>query len=227
MKEKKEGEQVARGKIIVIEGLDGSGKGTVIESLKLALPSDRVFFYREPGGTEMGEKIRQILLDAERSDVHYFTETLLFYASRNEGLQAVVGPKLDAGLDGIFDRFNVSTEVFQFLVNGLGHAISQFRIIDHLVVGNYQPDLTLFLDVEPAEAIRRIRSGSRPDEMSRFDAKPLGYHQKVRAAYFEALKSKNHVVVDTNSQPGESIEQTIERVKREALKIVTDFLNIP
>lgn len=211
-----------KGKFFVIEGLDGSGKGTVISRLKEVFPD--VVFFREPGGTDIGEEIRKILLYKENFKADYMTETLLFYASRNETVTNIVAPTLSAGKNVCADRFSLSTEVFEFRVNGLEKFLGRLKILDELIVAKYQPELTVFLDVNPKEAVRRIKQNNRPDQLTRFDVKPVGYHKKIRNSYLKALKSRKHVIVDTNSKKFESVNQTIDRVCNEVVKIVGDFL---
>ena len=213
-----------RGKFIVIEGPDGSGKGTVIEKLKERFPE--IVYFREPGGTEIGEEIRKVLLNNPNFNADPMTEALLFYAVRNENLVTIVGPALKRGKNVIADRFSDSTEVYEFRMNGCNdpRSLNPFYRLDELVVGDYQPDLVIYLDVSPEEAVRRINKNSRVDGQNRFDLKPLKYHQKVRKAYFKALRRRCCEIIDTNSRRGGSVEETIERVCGEAVAIVAGFL---
>ncbi|MFA5987757.1 MAG: dTMP kinase [Candidatus Paceibacterota bacterium] len=215
-----------RGKILEVEGGECSGKGTIIPFFKEVFAGKNVSFLREPGGTPMGEKLRDFLLYSKGLSIDALTEALLFYAPRSENVATLVRPTVVQGMNWVFDRFSTSTEVYQFRARGHADMLDKFRILDDLVVGDCKPDLTLYLDVLPEETMRRLRFGGRPDQISRFDAQPVEYHRKIREGYLEALKTRKHVTINTMARPGESIPECIERVKRESLKVACELFGI-
>ncbi|MFO7636872.1 MAG: dTMP kinase [Clostridia bacterium] len=171
-----------RGFFISIEGLDGSGKTTQIEAIKKHLENKGldVIFLREPGGTEIGEKIRHILLDAGNKEMDPVAEMLLYAASRAQMVAQKVLPLLEANKTVVCDRYIDSSIAFQ----GYGREldIEQVRQVNMIAVRNLLPDLTLFIDVEPETSIGRRKSVSLTD---RLENEPLEFHKKVYRGYQE------------------------------------------
>lgn len=195
---------MARGLFITFEGTEGAGKSTQISRLREALEADgrSVMMVREPGGTQLGEEVRELLLQ-HRSDgapISPECELLLFAASRAQLVRQKIAPALDAGTHVIADRFYDSTTVYQGYGRGLDLiAISQ---INALAVGRNHPDLTFLLDMDPAEAHARAqqRSGGRPDRM---ESEPMAFFERVRTGYLQVARESKHriLVLDGAATP--------------------------
>lgn len=174
-----------QGRFITIEGGEGSGKTTQIRLLMRALAQSGLtaLHTREPGGTEGAEAIRALLLRGDAGKWDDVAELLLFYAARREHLARVVWPALEAGTTVICDRFADSTRVYQGYGKGLGD--DYVMALHRLTLGNFQPDLTLWLDMDVSAGLRRATS-REGDEEQRFERMQGGFHDRVRSG-FEAL----------------------------------------
>jgi len=175
-----------KGKFIVIEGGDGSGKDTQIELLRKELGEENTIWTREPGGTAAGTEIRKILLSDALTDVSAKTELLLFYASRAEHLEKIIIPALEEGKNVISNRFSLTTLAYQIYGRERFELLDFCKILDAQVVGLHQPDLTILIDVPPEVAVRRL--SARPNEINRLDSVPLSVHIKRREGYLKELK---------------------------------------
>mgnify|MGYP001169653942 CR=1 FL=1 len=165
---------------IVLEGLDGSGKSTVFtalcEHLRTRYPDAEIIKTREPGGTELGEQLRTLILQTDMDPV---TELMLVSAQRAEHVQQVIRPALKRGAFVMCDRFTASTYAYQ--VKGRGLPESLYLTLTQLVCGTTQPDLTVLLDLDPKVAAERIASrAAAPD---RFDSASAEFISRVRQAY--------------------------------------------
>jgi len=170
-----------RGKFITLEGVDGAGKTTQRTWIEQYLRDRGVSLIatREPGGTPLGERLREMLLapsGAGRLDPE--TETLLVFAARREHLAKVIVPALEAGTWVICDRFTDAT--FAYQCGGSGVSWGKVLELERWVQEGLQPDLTLFFDVEPEVGLARAQRIKAPD---RFEAEQLDFHRRVRAAY--------------------------------------------
>lgn len=170
-----------RGYFITIEGPDGSGKSTQIKLLKEYFKEKKldILVTREPGGTRIGEKIREIILDNSHVEMDYITEALLYAASRAQHVSQVIEPAIMAGKTVICDRFIDSSLVYQGVGRGLGNSV---KVINDIAIRSYMPDITFLFKLNPAEAKKRIKSEDRL-EMEKID-----YHNKVYNAYLELEK---------------------------------------
>lgn len=179
---------------VTLEGIDRSGKTTQAALLAEALGPETLLL-REPGGTEVGERIRELLKDPAL-ELSPGTELLLFNAARAELCTAVIAPALEAGSDVICDRFIDSTVAYQGVARGLG--IELVEQLSALVVGSCVPDLTVLLRVEPDRARRR-----RDDEGDRFEAEGPGFQRQVADAYDELATRhpERIVVVEADTEP--------------------------
>lgn len=173
---------------ITIEGLDGSGKTTQVKELAAALREQghQVLLTREPGGTEIGDRIRDILQDKANTAMTAQAELLLFCASRAQIVAEVIRPHLEAGGIVICDRFADSTIAYQGYGRGIDldllHAVIRFA------TGGLQPDLTLYLDITPEEGIARRQQASLfGEEFSRIDQMALEFHHRVRQGYHDLM----------------------------------------
>ena len=168
---------------ITLEGPDGSGKTQQIQLLSTFLESKgyKVFSSREPGGTPIGDKIRDVIMDMRNTSMHPRTETLLFCASRAQIVEEVIKPKLQEGYIVILDRYADSTMAYQ----GYGHQnnLNTIRQLLDFATGGLKPDLTLLLDLDPEVGLNRRKKGG--GEWNRLDAYQLELHKRVRAGYLE------------------------------------------
>ncbi len=173
------------GKFITIEGSEGVGKSSniaFIENYLLDVGKD-VLLTREPGGTELGEAIRGLLLDAKNTAMCSDTELLLMFAARAQHLDEVIRPALAAGKWVICDRFTDATYAYQG--GGRGIPESRIAILEQWVQDGLQPDLTLLLDMPVAAGLERAGRRSAPD---RFEQEKLAFFERVREAYLARAK---------------------------------------
>ena len=196
---------------ITLEGPDGSGKTQQIQLLSEFLQSKgyKVFFSREPGGTEIGDKIRTILMDLHNTTMHPRTETLLFCASRAQIVEQVVKPKLQEGYIVILDRYADSTMAYQ----GYGHGndLKMIRELLSFATGDLKPDLTILLDLDPEIGLNRRKRGG--GEWNRLDAYQLELHKRVRAGYLEmAAQEPARWRIISADQPIEVVQSDIQRI---------------
>jgi dTMP kinase len=177
----------ARGKFVTLEGVDGAGKSTHLVWIaeRLRAGGREVVVTREPGGTPLGERLRELLL---AEPMHIETETMLMFAARREHLARVIAPALEAGRWVLSDRFTDATYAYQG--GGRGLSIDRIAALERWVHGDLQPDLTLYFDL-PVEVARRrlIASESTPD---RFEREASGFFERVRSAYLERAAAHPH-----------------------------------
>ncbi len=206
------------GVFITIEGPEGSGKTTVAKmvSQKLSEEGYKVLYTREPGGVGIAEKIRDIILDVNNTHLDARSEALLYAASRRQHLVEKVEPALKNGYVIICDRFVDSSLAYQGYARGLG--IDEVFQINMFAINNRLPDLTILLDIDPEEGLRRINK-NRSSELNRLDLEDLSFHNKVHEGY-EILKSKyaeRFTIVDGN--------KTVDEVFNQVLDIVLNKIN--
>lgn len=174
-----------KGLFITFEGLDGSGKTTQINLLEKYLRKlgYDVVKTREPGGTAISEKIRDVLLDCANSEMDKVCEMLLYAASRAQHVAQLIKPALDAGKCVISDRFVDSSYVYQ----GIGRSIPLETVIavNAAATGGIEPDMTFFLDGLPEESLKRRLGDSDAD---RIESEPIGFHKKVNQGYRDLAK---------------------------------------
>jgi len=195
-----------RGKFITFEGIDGAGKSSHVEWLASFLRDKGkvVHVTREPGGTELGEKLRELLL---HKSMHLETETLLMFAARREHLAKVIEPALSCGEWVVCDRFSDATYAYQGGGRGLDRA--KLQQLEHWVHGHLQPDLTLLFDLPLDVARERIVLASRV--LDRFEQERADFHERVRQAYLErAHSSPARIRVIDAQQSIETIRNLLE-----------------
>jgi len=203
---------------ITLEGPDGGGKSTQAARLAefLRQRGCKVLATREPEGTAIGDQIRSVLSNLENTAMHPRTEILLFQASRAQHVEQVIRPHLALGGVVVCDRYADSTLAYQ----GYGHQVdlAGLRTIVEFATGGLKPDLTLWLDIDVEEGLRRrTKSG----EWNRLDAYDLAFHHRVRQGYFELAREEpwRWVWIDASGSP-ETVQEEIRRVVRERLKII-------
>ena len=185
---------------ITLEGPEGSGKTSHLPPLVESLREKgyTVFPTREPGGTSIGEQIRDVIHDLKNAEMHPRTETLLYQAARAQIVEEVIKPRLTAGEVVISDRYYDSTIAYQ----GYGHQqdLDQVRSLVRYATGGLVPDLTILLDIEVEAGLRRkTQNGS---EWNRLDAYTVEFHQRVRRGYLEMAKAEPQrwVVIDAGRE---------------------------
>lgn len=197
---------IKRGKFITFEGIDGAGKSTHISAVVDLLHSHglNAVSTREPGGTPLGEKLRELLL---HEAMHPETETLLMFAARREHLALVIEPALKRGDWVICDRFSDAT--FAYQGGGRGVAKAKFAELERWVHGHLQPDVTFLFDLPPAVAGQRlVRQGRLLD---RFEQERSDFHERVRLAYLErAQLAPNRILAINADQSPDYIKKQVE-----------------
>ena len=186
------------GYFITFEGGEGSGKTTQIQNLADHLESHiegcAPLVTREPGGTASAESIRQLLVTGRADRWRAPTEAMLMSASRHEHVVHVLRPALAAGRIVICDRYNDSTRVYQGIVGGVPG--EDIEALNRLACGDLVPDLTILLDMDVEEGLRR--AGNRATTESRFESKGTGFHRRVRQAFLDLAgrESDRFVIID-------------------------------
>lgn len=186
------------GFFISFEGGEGSGKTTQIQTLAKHIESHvsgcDVVLTREPGGTESAESIRELLVTGRADRWRAATEAMLMSASRHEHVVHVLRPALAAGRVVICDRYNDSTRVYQGEVGGVPRA--DIEALNQLACGDLVPDLTILLDMDVEEGLRR--AGTRATTESRFESKGPDFHHRVRQAFLDlaAREADRFVVIN-------------------------------
>lgn len=203
------------GFFITLEGGDGSGKTTVLGRVAAYLQNRSMPYRitREPGGIEIAEKIRSIILNPAHTAMDARTEALLYAAARSQHLAEVVEPALKEGLTVLCDRFVDSSLVYQGHARGLG--IEEVWSINRFAIGNRMPDLTFYLDVDPEVGLSRI-AANQEREVNRLDLESLAFHQKVREGYQILIEANpDRIVVLDANRPIHMVEQDIVRTLEE------------
>ena len=204
-------QQNTKGRFITLEGIDGAGKSThlswIAEQLRVRCPE--VVVTREPGGTPLGEKLREVLL---QQTMHPETETLIMFAARREHLDKVILPALTRGAWVIADRFSDAT--FAYQGGGRGVSPDKLEVLERWIQQGLQPDLTLLFDVPVAIGKKRLSGNARFD---RFEREQEVFFENVRSAYLEraARYPRRFRVIDAT--------QSIEQVKKQLQQIITSF----
>lgn len=169
-----------KGKFLTIEGVEGVGKSTNLQSIKQILETSNIDFIatREPGGTLIAEKIRTLLLEHHQEKLCELSELLLVFAARAQHLETVIKPALEAGTWVLCDRFTDATYAYQ----GGGRGLSSDAIskLENLVQGALRPDFTLILDLDPEIGLTRAKNRG---ELDRIEIEKMDFFQKVRATY--------------------------------------------
>ena len=197
-----------RGKFITLEGIDGAGKSThhgwLVDFLRRQ--GRDVVATREPGGTELGEKLRALLLS---ETMHLETEALLMFAARREHLEKLILPALSAGKWVVSDRFTDASYAYQG--GGRGLAVEKIRALESWVQGDFAPDLTLVFDLPTDMAYERLlKTGQAAD---RFEQETRDFFQRVRESYLQRAGSfpARMKVIDSTRSPKE-IQKTLQEI---------------
>jgi dTMP kinase len=216
--------RLERGKFITFEGLDGVGKSTQLEKLAGVLRAEGidVLTTREPGGTEIGERIRAVLLDSRTAGLDPMAEMALMFASRAQQLAQIIVPTLESGKWVLCDRFTDSTEAYQ----GGGRELGSDAVLQlHKVLcRGFWPDLTILMDSDVEHSVKRARrrnkvatDGALPDE-NRFEQESHAFFSRVQLAFRAiAQREPQRVAMVDARRPADVVHPEIVRIVRERL----------
>ena len=209
---------MSRGRLITLEGSEGVGKSTNLDVVCKFLEEKRIRFTvtREPGGTEIAERIRELLLSETTEIMDGLTELLLMFAARNQHLTRKILPELDQGLWVVSDRFTDASYAYQAF--GRSIAIEKVDTLRRLVQDGFNPDLTLLLDVEPD--VSRGRISDR--ELDRIEKENLEFYQRVRAGYLDLAENLERIKLIDASKNLESVGSEIRRHMSEFISSLND-----
>ena len=202
---------------ITLEGPEGSGKSMQICEIAEFLRGHgkQVLTTREPGGTFIGDQIREVIMRMDNTMMSPRAEILLFCAARAQIVEEVIRPSLQKGLVVISDRYADSTLAYQ----GYGHGLDleTLKLILHFATGGLKPDLTLLLDVDVEEGLNRRRIGG--GEWNRLDAQQLAFHQRVRQGYLKMAEDEpaRWLVINARQKPPQ-VQADIQSVLKEIIK---------
>lgn len=204
-----------KGLFIVMEGPDGSGKTTQINLLEQYLKEEgyECLITREPGGTVIGEEVRELILNPEYKEMSPVTEMLLYAASRAQLVHEVIGPALEAGRIVISDRFVDSSIVYQGIARNLG--ISTVAAVNAPGIGIYRPDGIFFIDLSEAEGIRRKKNQKKLDRM---EQESIDFHHLVSEGYRKVLAERPEVIKIDGGKNIDVIQKKIRNHVDELLK---------
>lgn len=201
------------GIFITLEGPDGSGKSTIMKNITNYLEGKDIDFIvtREPGGTKIGEKIRDIILDKDNHIMAAETEALLYAASRSQHIHEKILPALKAGKVVLCERFILSSLAYQGIGRNLG--IEEVRMINDFGIKGIRPDLTLFFHVDPGTTLNRktIKKGG-----DRLEAEGIDFHRQVYDGYMQLLKiyPENIQIVDATKSKENVFNQSIFYIEK-------------
>lgn len=213
-----------KGKFITFEGGEGTGKSTQIKLLEkyLQQKDKNVITTKEPGGTDVGAEIRKLLVCGDKDKFDAVAEALLYFADRHIHLTKKVWPALEAGTWVLSDRFADSTFAYQYY--GYDKRVSR-EVLERLyqiAVGDFKPDLTIILDLEPEVGLARSFNKAKSMEVKelRFEGRELAFHQNLRRGFLEiaAAEPQRCVVLDA--------DKTIEALHQDIIKIVNEKFGI-
>lgn len=207
-----------RSNYIVIEGLEGAGKTTardvVVETLR-ELGINDLLFTREPGGTVLAEKLRSLVLDIKSVGDEVITdkaEVLMFYAARVQLVDSVIKPALAKGQWVIGDRHDLSTQAYQG--GGRGIDRQMLATLRDAVLGNFRPNLTIYLDVTPEVGLKRARARG---DLDRIEQESLNFFNRTRARYLELAAADDSIItIDAT--------QSLEKVMSDIRAAVTEWV---
>ena len=212
--------ETARGRFITFEGLDGCGKSTQLEKLATALRQVglSVVTTREPGGTQIGELIRAVLLNSRTAGLDSHAEMALMFASRAQLIAEVIVPALESGKWVLCDRFTDSTEAYQ----GGGRQLGSEAVLrlHEILCRNLWPDLTILMDSDASSSVKRARrrnKGAEQDE-NRFEKESHAFFARVHETFLEIARREPQRVVLIDARP------SIEQVHNEIMRVVKERL---
>tara|TARA_R110002050_G_scaffold283239_3_gene431484 strand:- start:1783 stop:2448 length:666 start_codon:yes stop_codon:yes gene_type:complete len=199
-----------KGFMVVFDGSNGAGKTTVIKSVENYLVSKGfdVVLTREPGGTPIGEKIRDVILDPSTPEMSFMTELMLFGAGRAQHIQEKIIPALEKGKIVLSDRFDAATFSFQHFARGID--LDTIIKINNLALNGFSPSMNIILDLEPSEGLKRVRS--RGEGLDRLEDENSDFLIKARNGYLTqaAQSPEKFTVVDAAQSKEKVLEEVIQ-----------------
>lgn len=211
----------SQGRLIIIEGIDGAGKTTVLQGVegtlglvaRLQSEGIEILQVREPGGTRIGEQIRNMLKNHELQEMSLRCEALLFAAARAQITEEVIQPALKKGLWVVCDRFVLSSLAYQGYARGLD--VEEIKTLSLFALNGLWPDLTIFLDLPKEVSAARRKGDSLRQEKDRIESASHDFMDLVNAGYYQALAHDNSVeIVDAEGSPKEVIKRCLETIHR-------------
>lgn len=196
-------------KFIVIEGLEGAGKSSAVRYVTDYLQRhgiNRIECTREPGGTPLAERMRAIVKEVHDERLTIEAELLLMYASRVQLVETRIKPALANGVWVVGDRHDLSSQAYQG--GGRGIDAQLIGAIKQAVLGNFKPDLTLYLDIDPALGLQRARHRG---ELDRIELEQLSFFERTRSSYLDLAAKDDSIVVIDAAQTPEQVKAAIER----------------
>ena len=202
-------------KFITLEGIEGAGKSTAIATISKYLSAKNIehILTREPGGTAIGEKIREVLLDSKNTGLCSDTELLLMFAARAQHIFEVINPALTHSKWVISDRFTDATYAYQG--GGRENSFERIKILENMVQADLRPDLVLVLDIDPEAGMQRVDTRGQRD---RFETEKLAFFEAVRKVYLQRAESNpgRYAVIDAS----QSIADVDQRIQAAIAKIL-------
>ncbi|MGY5453468.1 dTMP kinase [Agarivorans sp. MS3-6] len=203
------------GKFVVIEGLEGAGKSTAVSAIQSMLSKHNIDFIntREPGGTPIAEALRSIVKEGVSGEqVCDSTELLLMYAARAQLVETTIKPALNEGTWVIGDRHDLSSQAYQGGGRQLG--VEKLKAIKQIAIGDFEPDLTLYLDIEPSLGLSRARNRGALD---RIEQQALSFFERSRDVYLHQANSSDNIkIVDAS--------QNMQQVANDIVSILEQYL---
>ena len=200
------------GFLITLAGIEGSGKSTLIQGLKHSLQdlSEKIVYTREPGGTDLAEDIRQLLIKKTKMPMCALTELLLVYAARLEHITQVIVPQMAEGKVVISDRFVDASYAYQ--VGGRGIDQDKLNILDHWIVKNCMPKLTILLKAPVELCLQRVDARGNKD---RFDSEKHAFFERVDQMYSQRMQRdpERFLLVDNTMAPKEAIAKSSQVIR--------------
>ena len=206
------------GLFITLEGGEGAGKTTIANAVidKLSTLGIETLYTREPGGIKIAEKIREVILDRDHTEMDCRTEALLYAAARRQHLVEKVKPAMDEGRIVLCDRFVDSSIVYQGYARGIG--MDEVREINQFAIEGFMPDLTIFFDIKPEIGLARIAANDSR-EVNRLDLEGLAFHELVYEGYKQQAKMNPERIVSVDAT------KSVEALTDEVCALILSKLN--
>lgn len=209
--------------MVVFDGSNGAGKTTVINEVEkyLIAKGFDVLLTREPGGTEIGERIREILLDSSSVKMCHTTELMLFGAGRAQHIQEKIKPALNRGQIVISDRFDAATFSFQHYARGI--ELAEIIQINNLALNGFSPEMNIILDLDPQEGLKRVKQ--RSQELDRLEDEKLDFLIRARNGYLTQAEEKPNTfkVVDASKSKESVLEDVIKIIDSLLIEYALDI----
>ncbi|HAO92018.1 MAG: dTMP kinase [Succinivibrio sp.] len=206
---------MSKGVFITLEGTEGSGKSTQLKTIEQYLQQHnrRYIKVREPGGTPIAEEIRNLLKTPRKDDAMCdTTELLLMYAARAQLVNTVIKPAIEQGVDVICDRHDLSTVAYQG--GGRGMDLGEIKAISKVVLGDFKPNLTILLDIDPIKGMQRAKARG---ELDRFEQSKMDFFVRVRNTYLECAKQDPNIIKVVNG------DDTLDNVSSHIRKLLDNL----